>query len=145
MGEVHDPARRAVVADGVDLARGQSRIDQDRPGADTCDGEEQRDQCGAVFADDEHAIARTCAGRGKALRGRGDRRGEFRISPCAVPLAKCIGHRHSRGLQRHNLIDARGRPGQQARDVLERDVAHFAASRIMLRAMTSCWIWLVPS
>ena len=55
-------------SDGVDLAGRQARVDDHRPGVQSGNAEQQRQQRRTVLADDEHAIAAANAGVGEARR-----------------------------------------------------------------------------
>lgn len=46
-----------MLADLIDLACGEARIRDDRPGVDPACGQEQPRQRNAVFADNDHAVA----------------------------------------------------------------------------------------
>jgi hypothetical protein len=48
-----------MVADLIEFARRQPRVDHNRPGIDLAGGKHQGCQRQAVFADDHHAVART--------------------------------------------------------------------------------------
>ena len=61
-GEKH-PARTAVIADLIQFARRQSRIGDDRPRIDPARRQQQRRKRDAVFADDDHPVARPDAER----------------------------------------------------------------------------------
>jgi hypothetical protein len=61
-GEKH-PARAAVIADLVQLARRQSRIGDDRPCVDPARSQQQGGKRDAVFADNHHPVARPDAER----------------------------------------------------------------------------------
>ena len=156
-GEIERAPGTAMVADRIDFAGGKAGVDDHRPRIERCNREEKRDGCRAILADHEHAIASTHARGLKLAAGLAADAGELEVVPRCVTLAQgrrlgdlfrvCGGNLADTSRQGGEdccaVAQAGARSGQ--RGLSPRHRAHALASRIMLRAMTSCWTGLVPS
>ena len=142
---IEDPARPAMVADAVDFAVGQAGVDDHRPGVALARRQDQGDGGEAVLADDHHPVAAAHPQPVEMAGGKPDRLSEAAVAPFLPPVEQGGGVRRPFRPGERSVADARRQRRHHPGEVGNRPPHSHAASRIMLRAMTSCWIWVVPS
>ena len=143
-GQEQQPPRRAVACYAVDLARRQPCIDVDDPRVDAGASEDQRHLQRAVLAHHHQAVAGAHVQLAQQLRGAFHTVLQLRVGPAAASFMQRRCVRRARRPVGGNGRQARRQAGQQGGNV-HRGLLHFCAALIMLRAMTICWICVVPS
>ena len=141
--EQHAP-RGTVRGDGVDLARRQPCIDVDDPRVDAGGSKNQRHLQRAVLAHHHQAVAGAHVQPAQQLRGAVHTVLQLGVGPAVAPFMQRGRVRRARRPIDGDGRQARRQVGQQGGNV-HRGLLHFCAALIMLRAMTICWICVVPS
>ncbi|MNS66310.1 hypothetical protein D3C72_995190 [compost metagenome] len=141
--EQHAPCG-TVRSDGVDFARRQPRIDVDDPRVDAGGREDQRHLQRAIFAHHHQAVAGAHVQLVQQQRRMFHTVLQLRIGPEATTFMQRRRIGRARRPVGGDGRQAHRQAGQQGGDV-HRGLLHFCAALIMLRAMTICWICVVPS
>ena len=130
-------------ADARKLRRGKAGVDERRPGLEPACRHQGRDGGDTVLEHDEHAVAAAHAGLAQVLLHdvhRAAKRVPGQTAPIMIDQRERIRGRRRVALD--EVVDA-ARQGIEIEGRLRRH--HPRASLIMARAMTSCWICVVPS